>query len=1289
MSKSLFNSVQDKVSDEILKVQIIDWVARDTGLEYKDTDFKNDKGFFKKDLNLETPVYVIKMFGKTINGETTCLNALNYPPHFYVKLPSELNEKELKIFREFIESKIPKRLNANKDKETFYYTGDSLRDVKQFKMKDLWGFSNNEKFNFIQLSFYNEMTMKFISYIFKKTVRVYGIFDGKSVKLNLYESNIEPYLRFIHKQNIQPSGWVEVLKSDLSLNTSILPAKKGIKDYLSDWVNIKGIDNTDMAPFLIASFDIECNSSHGDFPLPKKDYEKVAMELNMIYQKNRMKLEHEILEILKQSILSGFDESINTEYKISKIYTKRPFKLDDIEDKLISGLLDEIYVILRGKLLFSGNIRDLMRKDSIVDEIDENIEDMDDIQKFKNIFKQKAEVNNSVTVIINQLTEKLTYFLPEIEGDQVIQIGTTFHKYGDKECCYKHIITLDTCDLIDGVKVLSVDTEIQLIKEWVKLINKYDPDIITGYNIFGFDFDFLYKRADELNIKKPFLKINRIKNHVSEWKVQSLSSAALGDNELKYVKMEGRVLIDMMKIIQRDHKLDSYKLDSVSGTFISGKVQKIDILKDSICCVLDNPNGIQVDSFITLEENEKMRVTKIEDKNVYLECNPSLFSFGFNSKKWGLSKDDVSPKEIFECQKGSSSDRSRVAKYCVMDCALCNYLMIKMETIANNIGMSNVCSVPLSYIFMRGQGIKIFSFVAKQCKEDGFLIPVLDKDWKCECGYKNSSFTEYCKDCNSLKIDDDGYEGAIVLTPTPGIYTEDPVIVLDYSSLYPSSMISENISHDSIVLDSKYDNLPGYEYVDITYDVFEGKGDKKKKVGESTCRFAQFPDKNKGVLPRILQKLLEQRKNTRKRMKEVKIILNTGDIIEGLIISKTEDTVTIKTKEQTELLIDKSLIVSQEDLYNDFEKAVLEGLQLAYKVTANSLYGQVGAKTSPIFLKELAASTTATGRNLIMTAKKFAEDNFGVSVIYGDTDSIFMVKDGISKLYNNDKRKVLLEAISIGNAISDAYQKVVKEPHSLCYEKCLYPFIIFSKKRYVGNLYENDPDKYYRKVMGLSLKRRDFANISKIVYGGVIDIILKTNDINESLKYFHKCIQDILDGKYPLEDFILTKTLKGQYKTPDKIVHKVLADRMASRDKGSAPQTNDRVPFIYIMKKEKRGQKLLQGDKVEDPKYIIENKLQIDYEFYITNQIMNSVIQLYSLVIEKLPKYKLPQDYFIKMENKLRLDIKNDNKKVETKLNILKEKEVKKLLFDPYIDKLYSKKNNMREITDFLILNKN
>ena len=83
--------------------------------------------------------------------------------------------------------------------------------------------------------------------------------------------------------------------------------------------------------------------------------------------------------------------------------------------------------------------------------------------------------------------------------------------------------------------------------------------------------------------------------------------------------------------------------------------------------------------------------------------------------------------------------------------------------------------------------------------------------------------------------------------------------------------------------------------------------------------------------------------------------------------------------------IQKTDIKNKVDTHNEFQKAVLDGLQLAYKITANSLYGQVGAPTSQIFMRELAASTTATGRNLIMSAKKFAEDNYNCKVVYGDS----------------------------------------------------------------------------------------------------------------------------------------------------------------------------------------------------------------------------------------------------------------------------------------------------------------
>ena len=115
---------------------------------------------------------------------------------------------------------------------------------------------------------------------------------------------------------------------------------------------------------------------------------------------------------------------------------------------------------------------------------------------------------------------------------------------------------------------------------------------------------------------------------------------------------------------------------------------------------------------------------------------------------------------------------------------------------------------------------------------------------------------------------------------------------------------------------------------------------------------------------------------------------------------------------------------------------------------------------------------------------------------------------------------------------------------------------------------------------------------------------------------------------------------------------------------------------------------MLQGERVEDPSYIKKNKLPIDYEFYITNQIQNSVTQLYSLIIEDLPEFSLEPNHFTKMENTLKLDKKNDEKKIESKIQKSKEKIVENILFTPYINKLFPKKNNMHDITDFLNLYK-
>ena len=347
-------------------------------------------------------------------------------------------------------------------------------------------------------------------------------------------------------------------------------------------------------------------------------------------------------------------------------------------------------------------------------------------------------------------------------------------------------------------------------------------------------------------------------------------------------------------------------------------------------------------------------------------------------------------------------------------------------------------------------------------------------------------------------------------------------------------MISENLSHDSICLDPKYlgdegakllESL-GYGYEDITHNVYQwqkptptSKTKVKVKVGTKTCRFVQLPDNQKSIIPCILQDLLGARKATKKRMKAEK---------------------------------------------DAFKKSILDGLQLAFKITANSLYGQIGAKTSPICMIDIAASTTAIGQKLLNLAKDKTEEKFeGAKAIYGDTDSVFIdfgFKDKTDK-------EGLKKAIQLGKEAEEYIQQFLKPPHRLEYEKTFWPFILFSKKRYIGYKYEEDPDKYKETSMGIVLKRRDNANIVKHVYASVINNILTKKDIKLSIKNLQQNLRDLVNGKFPLEMLIISKSLRGFYKNPNMIAHKVLADRMGERDPGNKPMVNDRIPYVYIQTK--------------------------------------------------------------------------------------------------------------------------
>jgi len=255
----------------------------------------------------------------------------------------------------------------------------------------------------------------------------------------------------------------------------------------------------------------------------------------------------------------------------------------------------------------------------------------------------------------------------------------------------------------------------------------------------------------------------------------------------------------------------------------------------------------------------------------------------------------------------------------------------------------------------------------------------------------------------------------------------------------------------------------------------------------------------------------------------------------------------------------------------------------------------------------------------------------------------------------------------------------LKAPHDLEYEKTFMPFCLLSKKRYVGMLYEEDPNKCFRKSMGIVLKRRDNAPIVKDVYGGIIDILMKEQNVSNAIKFTKKCLDDIVNEKYPLDKLIITKSLRGFYKNPLQIAHKVLADRMGKRDPGNKPGPGDRIPFVYIQTK---GRVKLQGDKVEHPEHIKKNKLKPDYSYYITNQIMKPVQQLFGLVLEDIPLYKKKLELKRKVRA-IRRQYKDNPKKLREQEQKYRNNEVKSFIFDEALHKCENIKNNQKSILSF------
>jgi DNA polymerase elongation subunit (family B) len=767
-----------------------------------------------------------------------------------------------------------------------------------------------------------------------------------------------------------------------------------------------------------------------------------------------------------------------------------------------------------------------------------------------------------------------------VKGDPIIQIGVILGKLGSHEI-EKHIFVLDTCDNIPEGEVHWFKKEKDLLVAWFQWMDEKGVDILMGYNIFGFDEKYVWERCEQLGIsgRNEIQQMNRLYEVGGEMKMEEkrLSSSAMGDNFLYLWNTPGRLRVDLYHYIKRGYQLGSYKLDDTSRHFLGEAVKGISEKVEGWQLTIGptKQDVAEGRSVVLLNEGgdtlcDKLSVISVEDGLLVVEQPEDVIPD--EVAKWAVVKDDVSPKEMFKLHLGTSADRAIIARYCVQDCQLVLDLFKKLEVFNNSMSMANVSSVPVPYIFLRGQGVKIESLMFKYCYEAEQCIEVLSGGG--DGGEK--------------------YEGAIVLDPTPGFYTV-PVGVADFASLYPSTIISENISHDTLVWvkdytedgrllsvvwgSDQYDGLEGVSYTDIEYDNFiddpedERKAKRQLKKGIRVCRYAQ----NKmGTIPLIVQGLLAARKAKRK---------------EG-------------EKEQ-----------------DPFRKALLDAEQLAYKLTANSLYGQLGSGTFKIRLKALAASVTAYGRKQIMFAKKVIETQYPDSrTVYGDTDSLFIAfhpKDSSGKPLEG--QEALEKTIHLTEEAGKLVTKALKNPHDFEFDKVYWPFIIFSKKRYVGHKYEV-AHKYSLAFMGIALKRRDYAAIAKRFYAGALQILLNEKDVPKAAELVRNMAKDLVEGKFGLQPLIISKSLRADYRSVP--AHKILADRIAAREPGNAPASGDRIPYVYVQAEVGQKASDLQGERIETPSYIKEKGLKPDYMYYIDHQIANPLCQLFGIVVDKIPGFE-------------------------------------------------------------------
>ncbi|OWR45213.1 DNA polymerase delta catalytic subunit [Danaus plexippus plexippus] len=464
----------------------------------------------------------------------------------------------------------------------------------------------------------------------------------------------------------------------------------------------------------------------------------------------------------------------------------------------------------------------------------------------------------------------------------------------------------------------------------------------------------------------------------------------------------------------------------------------------------------------------------------------------------------------------------------------------------------NICNFDWPYLINRAKHLKVdcFDFLEMARVTGVPLLCLLTRGQQIKVVsqlLRKSKGAGYLMPAYHSQGSEDQFEGATVIEPKKGYYA-DPISTLDFASLYPSIMMAHNLCYTTLVPPNIQKEI-NLNSDDVT-------------VTPSNNMFVKA-HKRKGLLPEILESLLAARKKAKADLKEEK---------------------------------------------DPLKRSVLDGRQLALKISANSVYGFTGAQVGKLPCLEISGSVTAYGRTMIEFTRAEVEKKYTKSngykedavVIYGDTDSV-MVKFGV---------KTLEESMELGREAAEFVTSKFVKPIKLEFEKVYYPYLLINKKRYAG-LYFTKPEKYDKMdCKGIETVRRDNCPLISNMMSTCLQKLLIDRDPDGAINYAKQMISDLLCNRIDISQLVITKELtKNDYAA--KQAHVELANKMKKRDAGTAPKLGDRVPYVLCSAAKNTPAYM----KAEDPIYVLENSVPIDFNYYLENQLSKPLLRIFEPIL--------------------------------------------------------------------------